>query len=151
RPQGGSMARSARPTRFRGKWRIRWIDHEGHRRSAVFDLYSDADRELRARQLEAEQVRRGERRPTPKIERGHTVRDLCEYWLDHRAPLKRSKDDDRSMVRRHLIPSLGALKLDELGAEHVDGYIAARQSLSPKTVRNHLVLLSTMLAHAVAM
>jgi hypothetical protein len=33
----------AKPTRRRSKWRIRWCDHTGKRRSAVFDRYEDAE------------------------------------------------------------------------------------------------------------
>lgn len=146
------MSRSARPSRFRGKWRIRWIDHDGHRSSAVFDTYGEADRALRTRQLEAEEIRRGNRRaPPPTPPPNRTVKDLCEYWLANRAPLKRSKEDDHSIIHRHLIPGFGSVPLEDLSAEHVDTFVASRSHLSPKTIRNHLTLLSTMFSHACSM
>lgn len=39
------MPKSARPTRHRDRWRIRWHDHTGQRRSKVFATYDEADRE----------------------------------------------------------------------------------------------------------
>ena len=51
------MARSARPVRFRDKWRIRWLDHERRRCSALFETYGDADRALRVRQVEVDEVK----------------------------------------------------------------------------------------------
>ncbi len=36
----------AKPTRHGDKWRIRWLDERGRRRSAVFDDYRTAQREL---------------------------------------------------------------------------------------------------------
>jgi hypothetical protein len=32
----------AKPTKHRGKWRIRWLDEHGERQSAVFDDYRRA-------------------------------------------------------------------------------------------------------------
>lgn len=41
---------SGRPVPFRDKWRIRWLDHDSKRQSALFDGYVEAERELRKRQ-----------------------------------------------------------------------------------------------------
>jgi hypothetical protein len=34
-----------------------------------------------------------------------TVNDICDYWIEKRAPRKRSKKDDVSIIRKHLRPS----------------------------------------------
>jgi integrase len=53
------------------------------------------------------------------------------------------------VLRCHLVPALGRLRLDQLGVEHVEGYKAAkRKTHSDKTVNNHLAVLRTMLSVA---
>ena len=136
----------AKPHRFRDKWRIRWFDHEGRRRSGVFETFREAERELSLRLAEVELIRRG-RRDAPPEDRSYD--DLADYWLSNRAIHKRSGGDDRSMIRRHLRPTFGALRLREIGVPEIDRYKAVRRHLRPKTVRNHLILLGTMLRLAV--
>lgn len=99
------MPRSARPTRQGDRWRIRWLDHLGNRQSDVLDTYKHADHELRRHQAEVEDVKRGLRAP-PAPEK-KTVGDALDYWLANRAPQKRSKGDDESIIRRHLRPCSG--------------------------------------------
>jgi hypothetical protein len=88
------MARAARPTPFRGKWRIRWIDHEGKRQSDVFDVYAEAEKELRKRQVEAEEVRAGRELPSPT---DHTFGELRDYWEARRVPSSRTRPSARSV------------------------------------------------------
>jgi integrase len=130
---------------FRGKWRIRWFDHEGKRQSAVLESHAEAETELRRRQLEATDVRAGLRRPSPA---DHTFDELADYWEAHRAPLKRSEKDDKSILRKHLRPALGKLRLRDISVQSIDAFKEARASLSPKTVGNALVLLGTMFRQA---
>ena len=136
------MARSAKPTRFRDKWRIRWIDAEGKRRSGVFVSYAEAERELRRRQVEADEIRRGARLAEPAQ---RTFDDLATYWLEPRAVHKRSRKDDESILRRHLLPAFGSKPLRGLSVEDIDRYKSDKCDLAPKTVANHLTLLKTML------
>ena len=74
----------ARPTKHRGKWRIRWIAADDTRRSEVYSERTSAVSALRRRQLEAEEIRKGLRQFEPVTK---TFVELCEYWLEHRAPL----------------------------------------------------------------
>lgn len=136
----------ARPTRHRSKWRIRWIDHTGKRRSEVHERFEDAEIALHRHKLEAAEIRRGSRLP---IARGKTFAKLADYWLDARTTRKRSAKDDRSIIERHLRPAFGHLCLSNLGVAHVDAFVAERPHLSPKTVHNHLTLLISMLNLAV--
>jgi hypothetical protein len=93
------MPKAARPVPCRGNWRIRWADAEGKRQSDVYASYNEAERELRKRQVEAEEIKRGLRRARPPEK---TFGDLCDYWLEHRAIEKRSRKDDQSIIRLHL-------------------------------------------------
>jgi integrase len=136
----------ARPVRYGRRWRIRWTDADGRRRSEVYDDHADAAFKLRQHQLEVEQVRRGLRAPEPPPK---TFDELCDYWLARRAVRKRSRTDDESILRRHLRPAFGALRLRDLGVERVDAYVCSRAHLDKKTVANHLTLLVSMLNAAV--
>ena len=114
------MAKSARPVSFRGKWRIRWFDHEGKRQSAALESYAEAETELRRRQLEATDVRAGlRRRPSPT---DHSFGELADYWEAHRAPLKRSQKDDESIIRAHLRPAFGNLRLRDISVQSIDAF-----------------------------
>jgi integrase len=136
----------ARPVKFRGKWRIRWIDEFGKRQSDVFDDHKHAAAELRRHQHEVEEVRRGLRSPTPPDK---TFGDLCDYWLENRAPQKRSQHHDVSIIRAHLRPAFGVLRLLDLGIQHADRFMVERKHLNSKTVANIVTLLITMLNAAV--
>ncbi len=138
----------AKPTKHRGKWRVRWVNEHGRRQSAVFDDYRRAQTELSRRQVEAEEIKRGIRNAAPPEK---TFGDLCDYWLENRAPRKRSHKDDESMIRRHLRPAFGAMRLRDLGVEDVDAYVIEKiddEELSSKTVSNHVTLLGSMLRMA---
>jgi integrase len=135
----------AKPTRHGDKWRIRWLDEYGTRQSAVLVDYKRAQTELRLRQVEVDEIKCGVRNGSPPEK---TLDDLCDYWLEKRAPRKRSHHDDQSIIRRHLRPAFGAMKLRDVGVEEVDSYVNEKiddENLSEKTVANHVTLLSTML------
>lgn len=141
------MPRTARPVRLKDKWRIRWLDHVGVRRSAVYDNYRQADQELRRKQAEVEDVRRGLRAAPCQVD--HKFGDALDYWVENRVPQKRSGGDDISIIRRHLRPVFGSVPLRDLSVQHVDAFVASRARLDPKTVHNHLTLLISVLNAAV--
>lgn len=140
------MSKAARPEKFRDRWRVRWLDPDGTRKSKVFEKYFDAERFLRDQQVTVERVKAGieARAPDP-----HTFDELCDYWLAHRAEVKRSKKDDTSIIEAHLRPAFGGLQLSMLGVKHVDTFLRGRRHLSPKTIHNHLTLLISMMNLAV--
>jgi integrase len=138
----------AKPVKHRGKWRIRWVDERGKRRSAVFDDYRRAQTELSRRQVEAEEIKRGIRNAAPPEK---TFNDLCDYWLEKRAPRKRSEKDDQSIIRKHLRPYFGTMRVQNIGVEDGDDYLNAKidgEGLSDKYVHNHVTLLGTMMRAA---
>jgi hypothetical protein len=138
----------AKPAKHGDKWRIRWLDERGRRQSAVYDDHKRAQAELRRHQAEVEEVRCDVRNAPPPEK---TFGDLCDYWLDKRAPRKRSQKDDESIIRRYLRQAFGAMRVRDVGVEDVDAYVNEKiddAELSEKTVSNHVTLLGTMLRTA---
>lgn len=131
----------AKPVRQRNKWRIRWLDENDVRQSAVYDDYKEAQKELSRRLVEVDEIRRGVRlAPVSK-----TFGDLCDYWVENKAAVKRSGDHDKSIIKCHLRPAFGPVQLRRLGVEQVDAFVVSHQHLDKKTVHNHLTLLISML------
>jgi len=126
------------------KFRIRWFDHAGRRQSEVFATVKQAERGLRERLNNVNDIRAGLRRALPE----KSFDDLFDYWLEKRVQQKRSGADDTSIIKKHLRPSFGGLRLRDFTAEHVDDFREERDDLSDKTVHNHLTLLRTMLGVA---
>lgn len=67
-------------------------------------------------------------------------------------------DSKRKILKNHLTPAFGHLRLDELTAEHIEKYKADKLSgdpenkippLKPKSINNHLIVLAKLLAVAV--
>jgi integrase len=136
----------SKPIRHRGKWRIRWTDENGERRSEVFKEHRDAVFQLRAREREVEEITRGLKLGLPPDK---TFNDLCEYWIANRVPQKRSGHHDESIIRAHLRPAFGPVHIRNLGVAQVDAFKSQRTHLDPKTVSNLLTLLISMLNCAV--
>jgi integrase len=134
----------ARPIKHYGKWRIRWRDALGRNRSESHPTYEAADAALHRHLSEKELQQHGRAGALADIK---TFGDLCDAWIKYRVPQKRSGKDDRSMIRRHLRPSLGAYRLSVLQLEHLEAFRATLQ-LAPKTVSNILTLLNSILKYA---
>lgn len=122
----------AKPLKHGTKWRIRWIDEHGVRQSAVCDTYREALAEDARRKSEVEEIRLGLRVAIP---RDKTFGDAAKHWREHKAPKKRSGNDDKSMLTRHLEPFFGSLLLRHITSEQFDAF-ATRWSLDPKTLHN---------------
>ena len=137
------MPKAAHPTHLKnGKWRIRWLDEHGVRQSDVFESFREAEHQLAARQVEAEERRRGVRAAAIQPKKFDAI---CDYWLTKRAVRKRSQADDESIIRRHLRPAFGKLALAEVDVQAVDDFVVERDHLNVKTVANHLTLLISLL------
>lgn len=136
----------SKPVRHYDKWRIRWVDSEGRRKSEVYATCDDAKFALRRHQQEVEEIKRGLRLPELPDKRSSDLRD---YWLTKRALLKRSAKDDISIIGRHLRPQFGALRIRDVRVERIDQFVAEKCHLHKKTVANHLTLLMSMLSLAV--
>lgn len=140
------MPRSARPEKFGKKYRIRWLDEHGKRQFALFTTYTDADRALRKKQAETDQIKHGLRDPDLEV---HTFAELAAYWVEHRLPRKRSQKDDTSILKVHLKPFFGAMRLQDITLGRVDEFVKAKAALNVKTLHNVLTLLITLLNTAI--
>ena len=136
----------AKPIRFRGKWRIRPLNEQGVRESYVFDELPEAKRKLKEREHEIEEIKRGLRSPSPPAK---SFGELCDYWIMHRVPKKRSGKNDKSIIDKHLRPLFGAVQLRAFNIQHVDQYTISRSTLDAKTIHNHITLVISMLKVAV--
>lgn len=155
----------AKPVRHYDKWRIRPISGDGKRQSLVFDTYAEAEDALKLIEAEAVRARRGllvTSAPGAPIITGNvtatpaakaastqkTFADLATFWLDNKAPGKRSRKDDKSMIGCHLLPAFGHMGLSENFTERSIEHSAKHRG-SEKTLWNRLTLLETMLGLAV--
>jgi hypothetical protein len=117
------MARTRKKTRNitklpSGRFRIRWTDERGARRTATHDTPADAELPLKRAQVEAEERRRGLRKMRPVDVR---LRDVWNVWRREVGERKRSAVTDVSLWTDHLGPEFG-----DLGVADIDsGRIAA--------------------------
>ena len=76
-----------KPVKHRDKWRIRWFDENGKRRSEDYDEYKNAQYKLSQPQAAVEEIRRGLRSPDPVLSRKLSPRFSNEFektnGLDH--------------------------------------------------------------------
>lgn len=134
----------ARPIKHRGKWRIRWNDARGERRSEVYDDFRSAHVALGRHLADVDEVRKGLRAPDPPSK---TFDDLCDLWIEKRVPRKRSGKNDESVIRG-LKKHFGGMLLRDIGVEDADDYVDSRDDLEPKTLANHLTLVIAMMNFA---
>jgi integrase len=151
------MARGSgilRVTRKNGsvRWRARWIDVYGARRSELYASEAAARAGQRRRQVEADDIRAGVARPRSD----KTLAAASGEWLETRSAKR--KRDDASRLKNHILPALGELRLAEITPPVIERFIreleakpAARvgqkngEKLAPNSIKNVLVLLAKML------
>ncbi len=97
-----------KPEKRNGKYRIRWYDHRGKRRSKTFDTYRSAERALTKLQSEAQEIMVGVK-PEPMPLK--TFSELCDYWLEHRTTRKKSAKDDVSIIRCLYLFKIGSASI----------------------------------------
>ncbi|MGK5087850.1 site-specific integrase [Bdellovibrionota bacterium FG-2] len=73
-----------------------------------------------------------------------TFAELCDYYLAYKSVLKRRKRDDESLIRVHLRPFFGSLKLSEV-SDKVDEFKSLRIHYHPCSLSHQLTLLISML------
>jgi len=106
-----------------------------------------AQAELRARltAVEKEDLRRVE--PTPFAA---FAREWLETYPEVRGLKRSTRQGYEQVIERHLIPALGTRKLDSIGVEDLESYVARkrRDGLAPRTVNRHLNLLNELFVAA---
>lgn len=149
-----------KPVKHGDKWRIRWVNEMGERKSQVFADWSDAYLFGIERGLDAE--RRRLKAPAPQQEADTstactmTFAQAAEAWQEQVGYDKRSRKSDESFLKKHLLPALGDVTLDDLTTARVVEFRKSQEKkrtkagghLSPSTVHHHLTLLGTILRFA---
>ena len=137
----------SKPTRLpSGRWRIRWTDYSGKRRSMTCTTWNEAQQTLRRVKVETDAIRAGVAQPPQQV---RSFDDLVAYWRAHRLIHKRNPRKDESILRCHLLPSFSGWPLETVDVAAIDRFMAQRTHLAAKTVHNHVTLLLTMLNCAV--
>jgi integrase len=131
-------------------YRIVYREHPGalQRKETVGSDRKEAERVLRARLAAIEDG--SYIAPTRQ-----TLREFSErFKTDYSDPRLRRKTrvDYAAMLKNHILPELGDLRLEEITPGVIDRYVSRKVKagkLSPKTINNHLRLLHVMLERAV--
>ncbi len=101
----------------------------------------------------AAQPKREETPQQPAKKQISTFAAFAERWLERYVVANRLReataDNYRQDLRAHLIPVLGELRLDQIDAEAVQQFKAARAALMPTTLNKVLARLKTMLRTAI--
>jgi len=152
---GNKRARGTGSVRLRrrGVWQLRWETWNGVERlyhsETIRDTKTEAEAILRAHLIERERARvSGTLSTDPK----QTVAQWLRRWLDEYAvhnvrPL--TLKTYRGIVERELIPSLGDIRLSQLGIAEVQHYVNARRERhSPRWLQHQRSVLRTALAEA---
>ena len=140
------MPKTPTPRKKGNRWEINYIDAAGKRRFKTYRTKREADSALHHLNAEAEAIRAGVVALPPEP---HTFDELADYWIEKKAPRKRSGNSDVSMIKCHLRPYFGTLELPRIGVELIDQFIIDKETdLSPKTLHNILTFFGTMLRHA---
>ena len=153
RKNGPKRRHSGLPSKDRDKWRIRWVDSDGKRRSRSFpkNAYKEAVAELERIKGEIRSIKDGRKPPNKTVP---TLKDFSEnFWKPNRTFYKRSPKDDVSILKKHLIPAFGALPLTHITTEKIETFKGelAQNGLKPKTINNILTLLNSILVYATEM
>ena len=129
----------------RGKYRVRWYDHQGERRSRTFKRERDAVNYGRKMDLKREAILAG---TAPAPVRRHTFQELADYHEEHVFPDLRSVATYRSALKVHLLPTFGGMALVEITEQVIDTFSARLIGLSDKSRKNILAILRRMLNKA---
>lgn len=127
-------------------WQVRYRDASGRQRARMFRNFEDA-RDFKAH---ADIERRAGGGPISN-KTSTTFGELAEWWVNnstHRPTTAARRD---GILRNHLLPSLGNLKVSAISASKVQELVTGwdRSGLSPHSIRNHLQIARQILQVAV--
>ena len=127
--------------------RYSWTDEGGGRRQG--SIYARTRQEAATKLAEVVQrVSRGQR-PSTGLE---PIGDFLSRWLASVEPRLRPRtlDTYRSIVEHHLVPTLGRVRLRDLGVTDVNGFVAAalKAGRHPRSVAHWRAVLRTAIADA---
>jgi len=123
-----------------GKWYLRFKDHSGRWRDKV----TKAGTKTEARRMAEDLERKSERQrlgleELPPEDRGGTLAELLEWWLETYSTGSPSHERNVYSVRRHLTDSeLGRVRLVDLSPGKIETFLQEKgKELAPQTI-NHL-------------
>lgn len=139
-------------------------DSKRHRYYVIFHEGSDGHGNRRRhtqtfqtlQEAQAAQQSGGTGRPADAPLRGCTLRTWMTYWLESVIARDRAVTTVygyRNIIRNHILPALGGIRLDRLSPPRLQTYLANMidEGLSPNTVCKHYVTLASCLRLAVRM
>jgi len=139
-----------------GRWEGRYIAGRRPDGQAVYrSVYADSYQKVK-KKLGDEKTKLTEQR---RISCHMTVHALCLEWLGMvRSSVKESTFDRYSLlVNKHIVPQLGTVRIERLTVNHISGFINNKLEkgridgnggLSPRTVRNIVIVLKAVLRQA---
>lgn len=133
----------------RQRWRARYMLPNGQRP----EVTAKTQRECRDRLARAVRARDS---GAPETAGRQTLGEWLDYWLTHEAPARcrpGTLTDYRSMIRVHIVPALGRMRLVNLRPEHVQRLLTdlSRAGKSPATVIKVRSILRRALTRAMAL
>lgn len=130
------------------RWRVQWAAADGRYRSAGRTFPTSTAARNFGLDREAE-VRAGQDRD-PRAGRIR-VRDWAAEWMGSRVVEPRTFGKDQTNLDRHVLPTFGDMRLDQLDVLLIQGWVKRMRTdgLAPATVRSPYLLLSAMLTDAV--
>ncbi len=129
------------PKKHGNKWRVRWKDETGRRKSAVYNSFSEAEKNLILKK--ADVLKYSNEIPIFRTE-NKKCKELFQYYLCTYSVQKRNPQDDASIIRAHLAPFFNEIYLKDIHL-CIEKFKISKNYLKPKTVCNILTLLTTML------
>jgi len=131
-----------RPAGTRKTWSIIYRDSRGKLQwEGKFKTKGDAQRRLNAALGETESG-------ADTLPRSTTFEQFARDWLSNRKLLRGGTEAGyASIINNQLIPHLGKIRVSRLRFEHVEAAVSGmvEDQLAPKTIRNAVMLLRTML------
>src|SRR5687767_10413469 len=150
-----------------GRFRIRWIDEFGKRRSETFKSEVAAKSAVKHRHVEVDKVRAGVARPRSD----QTLTEASKQWIDSRKPVPGTADhiarqrnnrvrDNQAHLDHHILPALGHYRLPQITSEVIKKFIhqleakptsrpgetnEIKRTLKPATIANVLITLRKMM------
>src|SRR5215208_5668113 len=143
--------RSGSVVRYKGKrgtvWRIRYRDADGRRVSETLGRELDGWDKRRAEEALEErrvQVRKEGRRKLEPVTFATFAREWLATYPDTKDLKRSTREGYESIIERHLIPELGAVKLAAIDARQLERYLDRKKRLEPRTRNRHLNLLHSV-------
>ena len=153
------MTSGAAVIRYDGKrkgvvWRIKYRDATGRQVQETLGSESEgwtrrkAGAELRKRLVDVERI--GLRKPETV-----TFAEFANEWLetypDAKALKRSTREGYTTIIRRHLAPALGSMRVGALTVGHIEAYLGEKRKhgLAPGTLNRHLNVLSLLFKAAI--